>query len=66
VAARQIGQELLLAGDSLSFFPKRGRKGTSPGTRELTTIFPYLIVYELDANGDVAILRIWHGAQRRP
>jgi toxin ParE1/3/4 len=66
VAARQFGQELLLAGDSLSLFPKRGRKGRSLGTRELTTIFPYVIVYELDANEDVAILRIWHGAQHRP
>jgi plasmid stabilization system protein ParE len=66
VAARQLGRELLLAGDSLSLFPNRGRKGTSPGTRELTTISPYVIVYEVDDNDDVAILRVWHGAQRRP
>jgi toxin ParE1/3/4 len=66
VAARQTGRELLLSGDSPSLFPKRGRKGTNPGTRELTTIFPFVIVYELDANEDVAILRIWHGAQHRP
>jgi toxin ParE1/3/4 len=66
VAARQVGRELLLAGESLSTFPRRGRKGRSPGTRELATIFPYVIVYDLDANEEVAILRVWHGAQHRP
>ena len=66
MAARQNGRELLLAADSLSLFPRRGCEGTSFGARELTTIFPYVIVYEVDLNDDVAILRVWHGAQRRP
>ena len=66
MAARQVGRELLLAGDSLSTFPSRGRRGRNSGTRELTTFFPYVIVYELDANEDVAVLRVWHGAQHRP
>jgi plasmid stabilization system protein ParE len=44
IAARRIAQELLLAGDSLAVFPKRGRRGTDPTTRELVTIRPYVIL----------------------
>ena len=64
VAARQFGRALLAAGDRLKAFPKRGRIGRD-GTRELVTIRPYLIVYELDGADDVRILRIWHSAQDR-
>ena len=38
VAARQVGRELLLAGDSLSLFPYRGRVGRMPGTRDWSAI----------------------------
>jgi len=55
----------LLAGDSLAIFPGRGRRGRHPGTRELVTISPYIIIYEADHSGEVWILRIWHGAQDR-
>jgi len=65
IAARQIGRELLLAGDSLTVFPRRGRPGRIQGTRELVTVRPYIIVYEVAENGAVAILRLWHGAQSR-
>jgi len=58
-----LGRELLLAGDSLAIFPGRGRRGRHPGTRELATISPYIIVYEADHSGEVWILRIWHGAR---
>jgi addiction module RelE/StbE family toxin len=64
-AARQIGRELVLAGDSLAVFPRRGRQGRLIGTRELTVITPYIIVYEIDEAGTVFILRLWHGAQQR-
>ena len=63
IAARRLGRELLLAGDSLAIFPGRGRRGRHPGTRELVTISPYIIVYEADHSGEVWILRIWHGAR---
>jgi plasmid stabilization system protein ParE len=66
VAARQIGQELVVAGDSLAVFPGRGRRGVDPSTRELVTIRPYVIVYELDDAGNVTILNVWHSAQDRP
>jgi toxin ParE1/3/4 len=65
-AAAHLLQALVLAGDSLAVFPKRGRPGLVAVTRELVTIWPYLIVYEVDAPTDtVTILRIWHGAQER-
>ena len=65
VAARQVGRELLLAGDSLVMFPRRGRPGRQVGTRELVVVPPYIIVYRLKDEDVVTILRIWHGAQDR-
>lgn len=64
-AARQVGRELVLAGDGLTLFPQRGRVGRVPGTRELVTVRPYVIVYEVAEDGTVFILRVWHGAQYR-
>ena len=65
VAARQVGRELVLAGDSLSLFPYRGRVGRVPGTRELVVCHPYILVYRIASNGEVTITWIWHGAQNR-
>lgn len=64
-AARRVGRELLLAGDSLAVFPRRGRRGRIAGTRELVAVQPYVIVYEVTDTGAVTILRVWHGAQDR-
>ncbi|HLJ65104.1 MAG TPA: type II toxin-antitoxin system RelE/ParE family toxin [Stellaceae bacterium] len=66
LAARHVTRELILAGDSLALFPRRGRPGRAPGTRELVTVVPYVIVYEVDETDTVMILRVWHGAQDRP
>lgn len=44
IAARQIGRELLLSGDSLALFPHRGRRGLVHGTRELVSYRPYILV----------------------
>lgn len=57
-------RELLLAADSLSVFPRRGRPGLLAGTREMVAVSPYILVYRVDEDG-VTILRIWHGAQDR-
>lgn len=63
-AAINLLQALILAGDSLTLFPHRGRPGLAAGTRELVAVWPYLIVYEIADDADtVSILRIWHGAQ---
>ena len=67
VAAARIVRKLREAGDSLSMFPGRGRVGQQAGTRELTVVRPYTLVYELEPTGNVTILRVWHAAQsRRP
>lgn len=39
-AAIELLQSLVLAGESLSFFPHRGRPGMAPGTRELVAVRP--------------------------
>jgi len=65
-AAVNLLQALVLAGDSLALFPHRGRPGLAAGTRELVTVWPYLLVYEVnEATRTVSILRLWHGAQDR-
>ncbi len=57
VAARRVGRELLLAGDSLEMFPHRGRPGVQPGTRELVVMPPYVLVYRVTGADMVTILR---------
>jgi toxin ParE1/3/4 len=63
-AAARVAEDLVLAGDSLATFPHRGRPGMSAGTRELTIVRPYVIVYEISGE-EVVILRVWHAAQDR-
>jgi addiction module RelE/StbE family toxin len=64
-AADRIGQRLVAAADSLEEFPERGAQGLVDGTREITTVWPYVMVYRVTAS-EVQILRVWHGAQDRP
>jgi len=63
-AASRLALELVAACDRLSIFPERRRPGLIRGTRELTTVWPYVIVYRVKNEG-VEIARIWHGAQHR-
>jgi addiction module RelE/StbE family toxin len=65
IAAVQVARELLLAGDSLATFPRRGRPSALPGRRELVAIRPYLIVYRILNEDTVDMLRVWHGTQDR-
>jgi plasmid stabilization system protein ParE len=64
MAAASLGRQLLDACESLAEFPNRHRLGLVPGTREITTVWPYVIVYRVLAD-EVQILRVWHGAQDR-
>lgn len=64
VAAIRLEEALVLAADSLSTFPYRGRPGLVGGTRELATVPPYLLIYEVQKDL-VCILRIWHAARDR-
>lgn len=63
-AASRLAVELVAACDRLELFPERGRPGSVPGTRELTTVWPYVIVYRV-RRGDVEVLHVWHGRQDR-
>lgn len=65
LAAARMAQELLLAADSLTLFPHRGRAGLIPGTRELVIISPYVMIYEISGQNEIRILRLWHSAQDR-
>jgi len=64
-AASRVAVQLLGACDRLECLPERGRPGLVPGTREIAAVWPYVIVYQLQSDRDVTVLRIWHGAQRR-
>ena len=62
-AANRFVARLIAAGESLADFPNRGRPAAD-GVRELPTVAPYVIQYEVD-DEVVSILRIKHGRQRR-
>jgi addiction module RelE/StbE family toxin len=65
-AAFKLVDRLEAAGNGLTKFPRRGRTGREPGTREL--VVPgtkYIIIYEL--NGDrLEIIHVMHGARQWP
>jgi len=63
-AADRVARRLWMAAESLALFPNRGRPCVN-GTRELPSIAPYIISYEVD-DARVLILRIRHGRQRPP
>lgn len=63
-AASRIAVQIVAACDALEHLPERGRPGLVAGTREITLIWPYVIVYRIGLDG-VEIIRVWHGAQSR-
>ena len=63
-AARTLAARIVEAAESLTEFPDRGRPGDEPGTRELSNVRLYVIVYRV-LETEVQILRVWHGAQNR-
>lgn len=63
-AASRIAVQLVAACDRLEHLPERGRPGLAPDTREITTIWPYVIVYRITPEA-VQIMRVWHGARDR-
>jgi toxin ParE1/3/4 len=63
-AASRMAVELVAACDRLELFPERGRPGSRRGTRELTTVWPYVIVYKITRQR-IDIVSIWHGRQQR-
>ena len=62
MAADRMARRLREAALSLSSFPDRGRLRPD-GLRELTIIFPYLIIYRVEPNR-ITIVTIRHGARK--
>jgi toxin ParE1/3/4 len=68
-AARRVGSRIQETIDLVATFPNMGHKGKLPGTREMVVPgLPYIIVYRIQgrSEGELAILGVYHGAQRRP
>lgn len=63
-AAGDMLLRLLDAVDDLKDFPMIGRPSGRSGERELTTVWPYVIVYVI-RDGLAEVTRVYHGAQSR-
>ena len=65
-AARRAVERVQAAVGQLPQYPKMGRSGRVPGTRELIIGgAPWVIVYRVRADA-IEIIRVLHGAQRWP
>ena len=62
-AADRLAARLVAAGNSLRNFPHRGRAVPGTGMRELVTVPPYIIRYEVIRN-QVHALRVRHSSRR--
>ena len=66
VAAERVQRSIARAIELLKYFPYIGRPGTAKGTREKPVkSLPYIVVYTIE-DGELVILRVFHGAQNRP
>ena len=67
-SARRVAQTVGERIGTLEGFPHLGRPGRVQGTRELAfPPLPFVAIYEVsDAQDEVRVLRILHGAQRWP
>ena len=64
--ARRVAQTIFDAAQSLAVFPKKGRPGREPDTRELVIQrYPYVLVYHLTPAA-VEIWRVLHTSQKFP
>ncbi len=62
--AARIASEIASKCRILDSSPHIGRPGRVPGTRELSTARPWVVVYEV-VKGRVSVLRVWHSSQSR-
>jgi len=71
-AAERVGRRLLSAIEALAAQPRIGRPGRVARTRELVIPrLPYIAVYRIveaahETAGEIQVLRVLHGARRRP
>lgn len=64
-AAEAVTSRILRSVDRLQSFPKSGRVGVVPDTREVVVPgLPYIVVYVHD-DEEVEIIAVFHGAQGR-
>ncbi len=65
-AAERVRLSILKTIEILTEFPFLGKPGRRKGTREKAVPrLPYLVLYRAGED-ELAILRVYHGAQRRP
>ena len=65
-AADRMFERLTKAGEALTMYPRRGRRGRRRSVYELPVSgTPYILIYRVSRR-DVHILRIMHGARNRP
>ena len=71
-AAERVERRLVNAVASLAQQPRRGRPGRVEGTRELVIPrLPYIVIYRIVERplrpvGEIAVMRVLHGARRWP
>lgn len=71
-AAQKVIRSILSQVEQLDRFPRRGRNGRVPRTRELIVPrLPYIVVYLLEPSltqrqSDIVVLRVIHGARLWP
>ncbi len=66
LASRHVARSILKRATGLLTFPRSGRPGERPGTRELIlNPLPYILVYRID-DDVLEIVGLLHGAQDRP
>ena len=64
-AADAVVSRVLHSVQNLELFPKYGRPGQVPGTREVVVPgLPYIVVY-IDTETDIEIIAAFHGSQER-
>jgi toxin ParE1/3/4 len=65
VAAERVAFSIVASVEALTDFPRIGRPGSRPDTRELLVAdYPYLVVYRIQRNV-ISVVRIFHMAQDR-
>jgi toxin ParE1/3/4 len=65
-SAEAVADRILKAAKLLTEFPRSGRIGRIPGTRErVVDKTPYILAYRI-VSGRIRILRVYHGSRRWP
>ena len=66
-AAKKLVRGIILkVAEQLTLYPSSGKAGRVNGTRELVfSSHPYIVVYSI-SNGEIYVLTVFHGAQKKP